>query len=149
MINRPKLILMCYAFILQANLKRRMNEKDWINTLVYAHDNGYLWVDFTDNLLSRVGIAYRVEDLEKARGVRMPSKEMGDKLFVPFFINARTDRKDMLEVISGFFQQYKDLNQIGFETKAKKLKIFDRPQKEGIYHGRRKKNLSGSTAVPV
>ena len=142
--NQAELIFKVYVLVNQLGVCPKTKPADWVKTLLYLHSKGWLWVNADDKGEVLMAAAmYRIPEVKPEYTDKLPEKEEGKILYVPFFVSVSKDVKRANKVFKTYLKRSIDIDAIAFYERGDdtKLKMFKR---KGVSHGKVK--VAESTA---
>jgi hypothetical protein len=115
-----------------------------LRVLLYMQNKGWLYVPSISGEIQAVIGAYRIPDVNEETLSRLPVKEEGTILYVPFVVST-TEEYNMYKVVRESMKQYliqnPDITEIVLEGKDDKLRRY----KIGVNNGKEQKLRASST----
>ena len=145
MFNKQKLLLTTIEMIMRKSPRENMELKDWMEVILRADNNGWLYYDFEGDKLSMVAIAFRVKEVKEEMNHDFPDsdEDEGRSLFVPLVVGYSKDKKRISRNIQNLFTMYNDIDNIGYLTRTEKIRVIERRDIDG----KREENKNGSSEV--
>lgn len=95
--------------------------------IMYVHSKGFLYTPMVDGKIQCVICAYRIPEVNDITIMKLPLKEEGTILYVPFFISFNKEEnlfKIVRESLSLYLENNPDITELVVEDKNKKIKKY-------------------------
>ena len=113
--------------VIQARVRPKMQPFEWLGVLLYLEKKGWLKV-FTDDggRVIAATAAYRVKEFKQKAKDKIPEREEGNILFVPFFVSVADDRMEVPRIIKKYLSENPEIKEVVFEDKNNRVRRFRR-----------------------
>jgi hypothetical protein len=125
--NPIRLILQSLDLIIEDKLWPDKKPSEIFNILMFVHQKGWLYTPTVDGKITAVMCGYRIPDVTDENLVKLPLKEEGSILYIPFVISM--DKSENLFHIvrascSIYLEQHPEVTELVLEDKNNKIKRY-------------------------
>jgi len=121
------LTLKIYRFVIKSGVCPETTPAEWLHIICYMHERGWIKIERKDGKIESVVGRYKVKEFKEEDLDKMPEKEEGTILVVPFACSVSEDKT----ILKKIFNQYRKSNEISeivfyernSNTKFKRFKI--------------------------
>lgn len=133
--NSMDILLKSLDLIIENKVWEDRKPSDILRILNYVHNKGWLYIPRENNEIIAIICAYRIKEITKDSLIKLPLKEEGDILYVPFVLSL--NKKDnIFKIIRNLMKTYLDenpnVNEIILEDKNNKIKSYNLKALQGV-----------------
>ena len=128
-------LIKIYGMVLKSKVCPESTPDEWLKTLSYMHDQGWLYYHYEDGKPSVVIGAYRIKEFTEDVTDVMPTKEEGNILYVSFAVSHSNDRNVLKKMLGAYIKEHPDLEEIilyerNSDEKLKRIKLRGNHEQE-------------------
>jgi hypothetical protein len=121
------LLFKCLDLIVAIKLWPDKSPSNILKILMYVHSKGWLYTPTVDGELTAVMCGYRIPEVNEENLTKMPLKEEGNILYIPFVVSMKKDL-NLFQVIREsckiYLEKNPDITEIVVEDKNNKIKRY-------------------------
>lgn len=125
--NQSEIILQSLDIIVDEKLWPDRKPSDILKILNYVYTKGWLYTTSDDNKIKAVVCGYRIPEITDESLVKLPLKENGNILYIPFVISLNKEDniyRVVRKALNIFLEKNQDLTEMVIEDKNKKIKRY-------------------------
>ena len=103
-----------------SNIYKDTKPSDWFRVLMFMHKNGWLYFAQEDGEIVLVVGMYRIKKFNLNDIKKLPEKEEGDILYIPFFASHAKDKMLPRKLLKQYLDNHKNIKEIAFYANDKK-----------------------------
>lgn len=133
--NPYEILLQSLDIIIEAKLWEDKKPSEIFKILMYVHNKGFLYTPLIDGKVIAVLCAYRIPEVNDENLVKLPIKESGKILYVPFALSLNKEDnifRVVRESLNIYLEKNNDIEEIVLEDKNKKLKRYSLKTLQGV-----------------
>lgn len=133
--NEIKLILQALDIIVEEKLWPDRKPSEIFNILLYVHNKGWLYTPTIDGNIIAVMCGYRIPSIDGDNLVKLPIKEEGNILYIPFVLSMKKEDNifnTIRESMKIYLAQNPNIEEIVLEDKNKKIKHYNLKTLQGV-----------------
>lgn len=133
--NQIKLILQSLDLIIESQLWPEKKPSEIFNILMYVQAKGWLYTPMVEGKMMAVVCAYRIPDTTDENLTKMPLKDGGNILYIPFVLSIEKNA-NLFHIIREsckiYLEENPDIEEIILEDKNNKIKRFNIKTLQGV-----------------
>jgi hypothetical protein len=137
--TQGQVLAQAFLMLKDKNIYPNAQPSDWLKVLLYMHKKGWLYIGFEKEKLAMVAGMYRIKKFDKDTIKKLPEKEEGNVLYVPFFASSAEDKLLPRKLLQRYLSKHKDIKRIAFYADDKE-KVFKRLKERK--NGKRKNRVT-------
>lgn len=125
--NHNEIILQSLDIIIEEKLWSNRKPSEILKILNYVSNKGWLYTTSIDNQVKTVICGYRIPEVTDENLVRLPIKEYGKILYIPFVISLNKEDnmyRVVREALNIFLKENQDLTEMVIEDKNNQIKRY-------------------------
>lgn len=126
--SRMEILLKSLDLIIENQLWPEKKPSEVLRILLYTQERGWIYTPNIDGDIKAVICAYRIKDVSDESLTKMPVKDEGNILYVPFIVSTEKD-KSLFHVIREsckiYLEQNPDIEELAFEDKNNNIKRYN------------------------
>lgn len=123
-----EILLKSLDLIIENQLWPEKKPSEVLRILLYTQERGWIYTPNIDGDIKAVICAYRIKDVSDESLTKMPVKDEGNILYVPFIVSTEKD-KSLFHVIREsckiYLEQNPDIEELAFEDKNNNIKRYN------------------------
>lgn len=130
-----KVVLQSLDAVIESAIWPEKRPSEVLNILMFVHAKGWLYTPMVDGKVTAVMCAYRIPEVNDATLRKMPLKDEGKILYVPFVV-AINKSINLFHIVRESCKIYldgnPDIEEIVLEDKNKKIKRYNLKKPQGV-----------------